>query len=58
MNTGTQSKGITRGYYQITRADGTVEPVVLAAVSVQHPNPLKRLFYLLRERKRKHTWQQ
>ena len=44
------SKGITRGYYEITRADGTVEPMVLASVSVQHPNPLKKLYYLLRER--------
>lgn len=46
-----KTKGITRGYLQVTRADGTVEKVI-KVTHVAHPNPLKKLFYILKERMR------
>lgn len=50
--TQTTGKSINRVYAQVVRADGTVEDMKLVAYDVQHPNPLKRLLYILKERMR------
>ena len=46
-----KSNGITRSYYRVTYADGTQGPMK-KAFHVQHSNPFKKLYYILRERLR------
>lgn len=43
--------GITRSYYRVTYADGTQGPLK-KVFHVQHSNPFKKLFYILKERMR------